>query len=192
MRKPRNIALCLVFLLFLFSPLASSRAAEEESKEKSRTAERLTNTGYLMILLGRPEEAIQLFKKSLEVQVTAEAHTYMGWALSHIGEYKRAIEEAEKAIRIDPDFGNPYNDIGVYLIQQGRDDEAVPYLEKAMRAKRYCCYQFPHFNMGRIYLKKKMFEKAREQFQKSLAIDPSYAPAREALELLKESGVKET
>jgi hypothetical protein len=46
--------------------------------------------------------------------------------------------------------------------------------------------------MGRIYLKKKMFEKAREQFQKSLAIDPSYGPAREVLELLKESGVKET
>jgi Tfp pilus assembly protein PilF len=116
----------------------------------------------------------------------------MGWALSHMGEYKRAMQEAEKAIRIDPDFGNPYNDIGVYLIQQGRDDEAVPYLEKAMRAKRYCCYQFPHFNMGRIYLKKKMFEKAREQFKKSLQFDPNYAPALDALDLLKESGVKET
>jgi tetratricopeptide (TPR) repeat protein len=188
MRKPRNIVPCLVFLLFLFSTL-SGRAAEEE---KSQTAKQLYNTGYLMTLLGRPEEAIQLFQKSLEVHVTAEAHTYMGWALSHMGEYKRAIEEAERAIRIDPDFGNPYNDIGVYLIEQGRDDEAVPYLEKAKRAKRYCCYQFPHFNMGRVYLKKKMFEKAREEFQKSLAIDPSYAPAREALELLKESGVKET
>jgi Tfp pilus assembly protein PilF len=46
--------------------------------------------------------------------------------------------------------------------------------------------------MGRIYLKKKMFEKAREQFKKSLQFDPNYAPAREALDLLKESGVKET
>ena len=192
MRKPRKIALCLALLFFLFCQSASSRAAEEESKEKSQTAEQLYNTGYLMILLGRPEEAVQLFKRSLEIEVTAEAPTYLGWALSHMGEYKRAVEEAEKAIRIDPDFGNPYNDIGVYLIEQGREDEAVPYLEKAMRAKRYCCYQFPHFNMGRIYLKKKMFEKAREQFKKSLQFDPNYAPAREALELLKESGVKET
>ena len=192
MRKPRTIAISLVLLLCLFPPSASGGTPEEESKEKSRTAEQFYNTGYLMILLGRPEEAIQLFKKSLEVRVTAEAHTYMGWALSHMGEYKKAIEEAERAIRIDPDFGNPYNDIGVYLIEQGREDEAIPYLEKAMRAKRYCCYQFPHFNMGRIYLKKKMFEKAREEFQKSLAIDPSYAPAREVLELLKESGMKET
>ena len=192
MRKPRTIAPCLVLLLFLFTLTASSAAGEETSKEKSQTAEELYNTGYMMILLGRPEEAIQLFKKSLEIEVTAEAYTYMGWAFSHMGEYKKAVGEAERAIRIDPDFGNPYNDIGVYLIEQGREDEAIPYLEKAMRAKRYCCYQFPHFNMGKIYLKKKMFEKAREEFQKSLAIDPSYAPAREALELLKESGVKET
>jgi Tfp pilus assembly protein PilF len=192
MRKQRKMAFCLLLFLFLFFPSGSSRAAEEESKEKSQTAEQLYNTGYLMILLGRPEEAVQLFKRSLEIEVTAEAHTYMGWALSHMGEYKRAMQEAEKAIRIDPDFGNPYNDIGVYLIQQGRDDEAVPYLEKAMRAKRYCCYQFPHFNMGRIYLKKKMFEKAREQFKKSLQFDPNYAPALDALDLLKESGVKET
>jgi tetratricopeptide (TPR) repeat protein len=46
--------------------------------------------------------------------------------------------------------------------------------------------------MGRIYLKKKMYEKAREEFKKSLAIDPDYVPALEGLELLKESGMKET
>jgi tetratricopeptide (TPR) repeat protein len=45
--------------------------------------------------------------------------------------------------------------------------------------------------LGRIYLKKRMYEKAREEFKKSLAIDPAYLPASEALELLKESGVKD-
>ncbi len=171
---------------------AGNAPGQEESKEKSQRAEQLYNTGYLLTLMGRYEEAIQLFEKSLEIQPTAEAYTYKGWTLSHMGDYKQAIEEAEKAIRIDPDFGNPYNDIGVYLIEQGKDEEAIPYLEKAMRAKRYCCYQFPHFNIGRIYLKKKMYEKAREEFKKSLAIDPDYAPAQEGLEILKVIGVKET
>lgn len=192
MRKPRKITLCLISLLLFFPVEAGSDQGQEESKEKSRMAEQLYNTGYLMTLLGQYEEAIRLFKRSLEFQITAEAYTYMGWTYSHMGDHNRAIEEAEKAIRIDPDFGNPYNDIGVYLIEQGKEEEAIPYLEKAKRAKRYCCYQFPHFNMGRIYLKKKMYEKAREEFKKSLAIDPDYVPALEGLELLKESGMKET
>ncbi|MFQ5903930.1 MAG: tetratricopeptide repeat protein [Candidatus Binatia bacterium] len=188
----RKIAICLFSLLLFFPVRAGGDPGEEESKEKSRKAEQLYNTGYLLTLMGHYEEAILLYERSLEIQPTAEAYTYLGWTYSHMGDNKRAIEEAEKAIRIDPDFGNPYNDIGVYLMDQGKEEEAIPYLEKAMRAKRYCCYQFPHYNLGRIYLKKKRYEKAREEFKKSLAIDPDYAPAREALEFLRESGMKET
>jgi tetratricopeptide (TPR) repeat protein len=188
----KTIAIGLILILSLFPVRVGGEGEEGKSAQKSRMAEQLYNMGYLMTLLGRHEEAIRLFKQSLEIQPTAEAYTYMGWTYSHMGDTRRAIEEAEKAIPIDPDFGNPYNDIGVYLIEQGRDEEAIPYLEKAMRAKRYCCYQFPHFNMGRIYLKKKMYEKAREQFKKSLAIDPDYAPALEGLELLKQTGMEET
>lgn len=187
----RKTAICLLTLM-IFLPPAEVRAAEPELEDKPKRAEELYNTGYLLGLLGRYEEAIRLFDKSLEIIPTAEAYTYKGWTLSHMGEIKRAIEEAEKAIRIDPDYGNPYNDIGVYLMELGREDEAIPYLEKAMRAKRYCCYQFPHFNLGRIYLKKKMFEKAREQFKKSLEIDPTYEPAHEGFELLKQTGMEET
>jgi tetratricopeptide (TPR) repeat protein len=109
-----------------------------------------------------------------------------------MGDYPRAIDEAQKAIALDPHFGNPYNDIGVYLIELGKEDEAIPYFEKAMRAKRYCCYQFPHFNLGRIYLAKKMYEQAREKFKEALKIDPDYLPAREGLELLKALGFSDT
>jgi len=187
----RKIAGCLlVFLIFVAQ--AEIRAAQPEIDDKARRAERLYSAGYLMTELGRYQEAIQLYTRSLEIQPTAEAYTYLGWTYGNMGDYRRAIEETEKAIGIDPDFGNPYNDIGVYLIEQGKEDEAIPYLEKAQRAKRYCCYQFPHFNMGRVYLKKKMYEKAREEFKKALAIDPDYVPAREALELLKKLGMKET
>jgi tetratricopeptide (TPR) repeat protein len=61
---------------------------------------------------------------------TAEAHTFLGWAYSHAGYVERAIAECKRAIEVDPDFGNPYNDIGVYLIEKGALDDAVPWLER--------------------------------------------------------------
>ena len=173
-------------LFFLLLPASALVIAAEESKEK--TAEELYNTGYLAGMLGWHREAIELLEKSLAIMPTAEAYTYLGWTYSHMGDYQRAIEEAQKAIALDPNFGNPYNDIGVYLVEQGKEDEAIPYLEKAKRAKRYCCYQFPHFNLGRIYLKKKMYEQARQEFTEALKIDPDYPPARKGLELLKALG----
>jgi len=180
----------LILVMLLFAAVGRTDPNAQGVEEKSRMAEELYNRGYVVSLLGHYEQAILLFKKSLEIHPTAEAYTYLGWTHSHMGDYRRAITEAEEAIRIDPDFGNPYNDIGVYLMELGRDDEAVPYLEKAMRAKRYCCYQFPHFNLGWIYLKKKMYEEAKQEFNKSLAIDPKYLPAKDALELLEKAGIK--
>jgi tetratricopeptide (TPR) repeat protein len=185
----RRLASALLFFLLL-PAIAPVIAAEQESKEK--TAEELYNTGYLAGMLGWHREAIELLEKSLAIMPTAEAYTYLGWTYSHMGDYRRAIDEAQKAITLDPHFGNPYNDIGVYLIELGKEDEAIPYLEKAVRAKRYCCYQFAHFNLGRIYLKKKMYEQARQEFKAALKIDPDYLPASEGLELLKALGVSDT
>jgi tetratricopeptide (TPR) repeat protein len=187
----RKITAVFLFVLSLCAAAAIA-SFQEKPPDKAKAAEELYNAGYILGLLGLYQEAIHLLEKSLEIMETAEAYTYLGWTYSHVGNYKRAIEEAQKAIRIDPDFGNPYNDIGVYLIEQGKEDEAIPYLEKAIGAKRYCCYQFPHFNLGRIYLKKKMYERAREEFKKSLLADPEYLPAREGLETLKALGFTDT
>jgi len=87
-------------------------------------------------MAGELEEAIRLYKKSISIYPTADAHTYLGWTYSFQGRIEEAIAECETAITIDPEFGNPYNDIGVYLLQQQKLDEAIPWLENAKGAKR--------------------------------------------------------
>jgi tetratricopeptide (TPR) repeat protein len=186
MRKIVFFLIAPIILLLLEKPSLQS------GQEKSSSAEELYNAGYLLTLLGAYEQALRLYDESLAIQPTAEAHTYKGWTFGQMGQYQGAIEEAQKAIRLDPDFGNPYNDIGVYLIELDRDDEAVVYFEKAKSAKRYCCYQFPHFNLGRVYLRQRSYDKARDEFKKALEIDPAYEPAQVGLELLKELGAEKT
>ncbi len=83
------------------------------------------------------EQAIRHFQDSLSYYPTAEAYTYIGWMLSFKGEYEKAIELCKKAIEIDPDFGNPYNDIGSYLMKLNKFDDAIAWLEKAKKSPRY-------------------------------------------------------
>jgi tetratricopeptide (TPR) repeat protein len=71
---------------------------------------------------GEYEAAIDLYSRSIEVFPTAAAYTFRGWTYSFLGKLDKAISECMKAIRVDPGFGNPYNDIGAYLIQQGKWD----------------------------------------------------------------------
>ena len=134
--------------------------------------------GYRLQMSGDLEGAIAAYRRSIEMYPTAEAHTFLGWAYSFQGRVDEAIRECEIAIQVDPDFGNPYNDIGVYLIEKGEYDEAIPWLQKAMAAKRYEPRHYPHLNMGRVLVRKGRFQEAIQEMKRALAIEPNYTPAR--------------
>ncbi len=82
-------------------------------------------------LRGDFNRAIELYTKSLALYPTAEAYTFRGWAYSFQGRLDEAIDECKKAIAVDQTFGNPYNDIGSYLVNKGKLDEAIEWLERA-------------------------------------------------------------
>jgi Tfp pilus assembly protein PilF len=140
-------------------------------KERERALQ-LVQRGMDQQMARNLDEAIRLYKESIAICPTADAHTYLGWAYSFRGQIDDAISQCEIAIQLDPEFGNPYNDIGVYLMQQQRLDEAIPWLDKAKLAKRYEPRHFPYINLGRVYLTKGMVNKAIEEFRGALAEKP--------------------
>jgi len=182
-------ALILALAVALAGVAGEARPNEGEALSPQQQAYVLWQQGYLLHLFGRYPEAIGHFQQSIDIHPTAENHTYLGWSLSMLSQFDAAIAECKKAIALDPDYGNPYNDIGVYLIDLGRPQEAIPWLEKAAKAKRYCCYQFPHFNMGRVFMDQGRLVKAKQAFERALAIDPEYEAARRGLEIIKDHGL---
>jgi Tfp pilus assembly protein PilF len=145
----------------------------------------LLQQAYRVQMDGDYDQAVILYKRSLEIFPSAEAHTFLGWTYHFQGKIEDAIAECKRAIEVDPEFGNPYNDIGSYLIQMRRYDEAIPWLEQAILAPRYEPRHFPHFNLGRAYIAKGMLSRARECFNESLRIEPNYVLARQAVENLR-------
>jgi tetratricopeptide (TPR) repeat protein len=140
--------------------------------------------GYEAQMAGRLDEAVAHYRSSIAVHPTAEAHTFLGWALSYLGRYDDAIAECKVAISIDPDFGNPYNDIGAYLIEIGREEEAIPWLERAKTARRYEPRHYPYFNLARVHVKRHRIREAIRELQGAVAIEPRYTLARRELHRL--------
>jgi tetratricopeptide (TPR) repeat protein len=140
---------------------------------------------YQAQMEGDYERAVELYLTSLELHPTAEAHTFLGWNYHFQGRIEEAITECKLAIALDPEFGNPYNDIGAYLIELGRYDEAIPWLQQAVQARRYEPRHFPHYNLGRAYCGKEMYGPAMKAFQEALHVEPRYSLARQALESLR-------
>ena len=152
--------------------------------ERYREAVRLLQEAYEHQMSGELDRAIALYRESIALHPTAEAHTFLGWTYSFQGRLDDAIAECKQAIAVDPSFGNPYNDIGSYLIKLGRLDEAIPWLERAMQAPRYEPRHYPHCNLGQVYWAQGLLAKARREFQRALEIEPQYEAALAALEAI--------
>jgi Tfp pilus assembly protein PilF len=157
--------------------MADEAAAQE--------AQRYFVKAYEAQMGGDLETAITLYRKSIECVPTAEAHTFLGWTYSFQGRIDEAIAECHKAIAVDPDYGNPYNDIGVYLMQKGDLDGAIPWLMKAKQAPRYEPRQFPYMNLGRIYLRRGKLAEALREFEEGLRVAPKDQDMRKLLHELR-------
>jgi len=148
---------------------------DEESARKR--AQELFRQAYQRQAQGELDRAVALYKESIAVFPTAEAYTFLGWTYSFMDRYDEAIAECRRAIEVDPDFGNPYNDIGSYLIHKTQLDEAIPWLEKATRARRYEPRAFPYVNLGRLYEAKRQYRQALQNYKQALREQPGYAVA---------------
>jgi tetratricopeptide (TPR) repeat protein len=158
---------------------------EMEERSDLRRATKLWRDAYRCQIEGEVDRAIELYRRSIEMYPTAEAHTFLGWAMSFQGHLAEATQECLRAIEIDAEFGNPYNDIGVYLMQQDKLDESISWLEKAKQAKRYEPRHFPFLNLGRIYIRQGRWWQALREFEEAVRLAPRDVRAARMLHKLR-------
>jgi tetratricopeptide (TPR) repeat protein len=154
---------------------------DDAAAAKRLEANQLFHEAYEAQLVQDYERAIELYKRSIEMFPTAEAHTFLGWVYSFQKRYDDAIAECLEAIRVDETLGNPYNDIGSYLLAKGDNYGSVRWFKRALLAPRYESYAFPHFNLGRVYETRRLFLDAARHYGLALEQKPDFTEAAVAL-----------
>lgn len=149
-------------------------------KNKISLAADYFNHAYKSHIKGNLYYAIKSYQKSIEIYPTPKAYTFLGWAYSLQGNYDKAIEECKNAIEIDPEYANPYNDIGSYFISLGNYDEALSWLEKAIDTEDSESLHYPYYNLGRVYEKKGDWLIALRYYNFALSVNNNYKLAEKA------------
>jgi tetratricopeptide (TPR) repeat protein len=149
---------------------------DDVSTEKRLTAKELFHEAYEAQQAHNYERAIELYQRSIDVHPTAEAHTFLGWVYSFQDRYDEAIAECLEAIRVDETLGNPYNDIGSYLLAKGDTYGSVRWFKRALLAPRYESYAFPHFNSAE-FMKAARCSWMRKHYGPALEQNPDFTEA---------------
>ncbi|HRK02151.1 MAG TPA: tetratricopeptide repeat protein [Oligoflexia bacterium] len=150
-----------------------------------RQGAKLLEEAVSLLHQGLLKPAKNKLELALRWQPSAEAYTHLAWVLSFEHKYQDAIALCEKAVELDCEFGNAYNDIGMYYMKLGDLDAAEPWLEKAKKAARYDKRQTPYLNMGRIFLSRCQFSEALAEFEEALKYEPENIELRTVVERIR-------
>lgn len=178
--------LTIVLLFALLQPGTACGVQGDTPKDRAYS---LWKEGAGLHIEKKYTAAIDRYNEALALHPTARTHTYLAWSLSELDRYEEAVVQVRKAIELDPEYPNSYNDLGSYLIELKRPAAAIPWLEKATTMQDYCCPHYSYYQLGRARLMQGRVEAAEEALRASIAVNPRYRPAWELLRLIREDGL---
>ena len=144
----------------------------QEIGDKRSKGVYLSNLGTAYYYLGDygkaisyDEQALAIFEEIGDKKGKGAALGNMGPNYSNLGEYRKAISCYEQAIAVAKEIGVPYDfpegNLGDIYLALDRDEEALAIYTKHNHSIR----------LGRYYLKKKDYQKARDQFDRNRGSD---------------------
>ncbi len=110
------------------------------------------------------------FRRAIELNPNdATAHQwYAEVVLTTLGRFEEAAMEMKRAQQLDPLSLAINTDFGYVLYLAREDDQAITQLQKTLAL--YRSLPAPHSYLGRVYVQRKMFAKAIEEFQSAATL----------------------
>ncbi|WP_123104137.1 tetratricopeptide repeat protein [Acidithiobacillus sulfuriphilus] len=134
-----------------------------------------------------PLEAAAAFRRSLaKAGDNAVVYTFYGWALAEAGDHHGAIAACRKAIRLDPEWGQAWNDLGEYLMETGRVDEALFAIRRALKSRSFDSPHLAYMNLARYYLYQGSLRRALGAAEQAGRLAPGFRPAQHLAEWIAE------
>jgi len=141
-----------------------------------RSAVFWANKGVSLSSLGRLEEAVACFRKSLGIDPDlAEAHTNLGITLRAKGDLDGAIAEYRTVLRLQPDVAEAHNSLGVALRDKGDLDGAITEWRTALRLQPDDA--IAHNNLGLALSDKGDWDGAIAEYRTAIRLRPDLAIA---------------
>jgi Flp pilus assembly protein TadD len=119
------------------------------------------------------------FNLLVSIRRCAQWQDDMAFTLERQGKVKEAIRHYEQALRLNPDYAEAHNNLGVALAGQGKLLEAIGHYEQALRIKPY--HAEAHHSWGIALEQVGRVEEAIQHYEQALRLKPDYAEAQNNL-----------
>ncbi|NER36118.1 MAG: serine protease [Oscillatoria sp. SIO1A7] len=156
-----------------YKGMSGGPVLDEQGKVLGINGEAVGNkqTGPVGLYLAIP---INTFERS-QIGENAEEAWNRGRARLDLGNYERAIEYFNKAISLNPNYADAYNDRGRAYRRRGSHERAIENFERAISLNPN--HAEAYNNRGFAYSDLRSYERAIADFNQAISIKPDYALA---------------
>lgn len=120
-------------------------------------------------------QAIDALRKALaRREASAQYHTALGELLVYRGDTEEARQHLERALQLNPDYGQACAAMGSFLLRKASGPEALDRAEELLlrATRRETLHPADvYFDLGQVYIQKGDFKKAVDALQESLRKD---------------------
>ncbi|MBN2070413.1 MAG: tetratricopeptide repeat protein [Candidatus Krumholzibacteriota bacterium] len=153
---------------------------EEERRRHLAEARRLNNAGVMSYHNGQYEQALDLFKKAVEIDDSfTEAYNNLGLTYTETSQEEKATESFKKAIELNPELSATYNNLGYVFYRMGSFVEAIEMYNEAIGRSSDSSSAWT--NLGNAYYKLDRTDEALDAWNKAIEIDPTNEKAKRNL-----------
>lgn len=153
----------------------AQREYEKSFRFGPQTAEAYNGLAEAALKEGRIEQAQELFQTSLQIRPNADALIGLGNVHYYRGEYEPAIEFFSRAIELERDYPEAFNDRANCYRRLNRLPEAIRDYTRAIELNPR--YAEAYNNRGNAYADQGLGEPAAEDYSQALRLKPDYAEA---------------
>ena len=161
----------------LFDTKALTEAYEMANKysEKASEKERLyIEAGYASVVERNPEKKLNLLLElANKYPQEKQFHYELGRVYESQDDKAKAIEEFEKALALDLNFGPALNQAGYDYAQLGEFEKAIQYFERYAAANPGEAN--PIDSLAELYFRQGRFDQAKSKYQEALEIRPDFS-----------------
>ena len=139
--------------------------------------------GSALSLAPRRNEAVQVLLRAIELSPNqARVHASAGAAFARLGEQDAALQVFERAVSLNPDLGHAHLNVALILAAREEFDRAAESMAKALSLETDAVKLARlHFLNGKLHVERNQLEKAEEEYQRSIELDPQNGEAHLAL-----------
>ncbi len=144
-------------------------AAVKDLRQAAKISPEWEDPHYVLALslteLGQLNEAIDEFKQVVKLAIKDEpkilSYYNMGNAYADLGQYEKAIESYQAAIKLKADLSKPHNNLGLAYAASGRLEDALAEFKQAVQLRPE--YAEAHYNLGVAHWQMGNKHEAQEQ-----------------------------